>query len=83
MGEEKSSWYDEQLLLVDGGIEVRRKDLPKYRTADLFEAVKLWKDWKRFGLFHGSGPHAETAEYIQILSELEDVMEAARTPNTD
>jgi hypothetical protein len=59
--------------------EVRRKDIKKYVTSDLFEAVQLWKEYTRFGLFHGCGPAGETWEYITLISAFEDEMEAVRS----
>lgn len=53
-------------------------------TADLWDAVRLWSDYKKFGLFHGEGPAGENAEYIMLIrafeSEYDEVVaEASRT----
>ena len=40
-------------------------------TDDLWKAVDLWRDYRRFGLPHGS-PGNETADYMALISSFED-----------
>ncbi len=71
--EQKSSWFDDQP--VDLGSPyglVKRKDIYPLYTEDLNQAVRLWKDYKRFGLPHGEGYASETEEYITLISAFED-----------
>lgn len=69
------AWYDDQPLDLGSGNVMRRGDLKRLLTDDLWDAVRLWKDFKRFGLPHGGGPQAETAEYIGLIDALEDEYE--------
>lgn len=70
-------WYDDQPLDLGSGNIIRRGDLKKLLTEDLWDAVRLWQDYKRFGLFHGRGPEAETAEYVDLISALEEEYDGA------
>jgi len=51
--------------------------LKEFLNDDLYEAIDIWKEYSRFGLPHGSGPVAETYEYIALVSAFEDEREAA------
>lgn len=46
-------------------------------TDDLWAAIKVWKDYKRFGLPNGQGPLEENHETILIINGFEDEYEDA------
>lgn len=47
-------------------------------TEALDNAVLLWKDYRKFGLPHGSGYANETEEYIALIRAFEDEYEEAQ-----
>lgn len=65
-----SSWYDEQPLLF-GSRTITRKQLKELLTDELWHAMRIWKDFKRFGLPHGCGMSGENAEVIDLLRAFE------------
>lgn len=64
-------------MLSVGNMAIRRGDLKRYLTDELYEAIGIWKEYTRFGLPHGAGAAAETYEYIALVSAFEDEREAA------
>lgn len=46
-------------------------------TDDLWAAIKVWKDYKRFGLPNGKGLLEENHETIMIINGFEDEYEDA------
>lgn len=75
--EEKSDFYDSQPVDLGKpfGVVTRRQVTDCY-TQDLDDAVRLWKDWQRFGLPHGGGYADETEEWLTVVSAFEDDREA-------
>ena len=51
---------------------ILRDDIPALFTEDLFDAIHLWKRWKRFGLPHGGGWLDEGERIIQLINIVED-----------
>ena len=70
---QKESFYDGQPVDLGPpyGI-VLRKDLYPLYTDDLYHVIRLWQDFRKFGLPHGGGYANESEEYIAVISALED-----------
>lgn len=74
--ERKSDWYDGQPVDLGApyGLVPRREVYPLY-TDDLDHAVRLWKDFRRFGLPHGGGSAGECEEYMALIRAFENEYE--------
>lgn len=49
------------------GIRIDRRTLPEYETADFWEAVKMWNDWKEFGFPESGGTNDQGALWLSII----------------
>lgn len=54
---------------------MERRQVRTYDTPDFWEAVRIWKLYKRFGLYGGGGVEGETSEYIDLIDSFEDEYE--------
>lgn len=70
--EDKPEWYDDQPIDLGSGRMVKRGELKTLINDDLFQAVRIWKNWRRYGLHHGRGPDGECSETMEIIDALED-----------
>lgn len=75
--EPKESWWDEEPISLGRFGILRRRQIYPYLTEDLYHAVRLWKDYRRFGLPHGKGYMDESDEYISLINSFEDTYEEA------
>lgn len=57
---------------ADGRTWIRRGDIIDYFDETWACAVREWKDWKMFGLPHGSGPLAERPQWIDAVRLVEE-----------
>jgi hypothetical protein len=51
--------------------------MKKLITDDLSKAIGIWKDYKRFGLYHHKGPEGESHETLMLINAFEDEYEEA------
>lgn len=51
-------------------------------TDDLWQSMRIWKDYKRFGLYHHKGPEGESYETMLLINAFEDEYEEAVTEMT-
>jgi hypothetical protein len=58
------------------GVDVERRRIPEYFTEEYFDALGIWKRWKRFGLPFADWGWAEHPAYI---IDIIDTFEDART----
>lgn len=56
---------------------VLRKDVYPLYTEDLDHAVRLWQDYRRFGLPHGAGYASEPEDWLALISAFETEREEA------
>ncbi len=56
---------------------LKRKEMKGLLTDDLWAAIKIWKDYKRFGLYNGKGPLGENYETLMLINQFEDEYEEA------
>lgn len=65
------------MLDLGSGRMFKRKDMKALLTDDLWAAIKIWKDYKRFGLYNGKGPLGENHETLLLINQFEDEYEEA------
>lgn len=58
-----------------GGQSLTRREMKTLITSDLWDAIRIWKDFKRFGLPHGVGIAGENAEVISLIRSFEETYE--------
>jgi hypothetical protein len=56
---------------------LKRKEMKALLTDDLWIAMRIWKDYKRFGLPNGKGPLEESHETLMLINGFEDEFEDA------
>ncbi|MGV0982619.1 MAG: hypothetical protein ACOYB0_09680 [Polynucleobacter sp.] len=49
------------------GIRLQRNLIPGYATADFWEAVQMWTDWKEFGFPCAGGTQDQPALWLIIV----------------
>lgn len=55
------------------GTDIERRRIPEYFTDDYFDALAVWKSWRRYGLpFAPMGPADHPAFIIEIIDLFED-----------
>jgi hypothetical protein len=52
-------------------------------TEDLWEAVRIWKDYRRYGLPNGKGMLEESYETISLITAFEEEFNNAVSANQD
>lgn len=59
------------------GVDVERRRIKEYFTDEYFDALAVWKSWKRYGLpFAPMGPAEHPAFIIDIIDIFEDTQAA-------
>jgi hypothetical protein len=53
------------------GIRIDRNKLPDYATADFWEAVRMWQDWKTFGFPEAGGVNDQPYLWLLIVRNME------------
>jgi hypothetical protein len=57
---------------LGSGRIITRAEMRTLLTEDLWDAIRIWKDYRRFGLPNGSGKQGETSELVDLVSAFEN-----------
>ncbi len=69
---EKVDSYNQDKPVKAGDRVITLAEVADYVTSDLWEAIRAWKNYQRFGLPHGGGMVDETADYIDAINAMLD-----------
>ncbi len=68
--------YNQDKKVKAGDRVITLAEVARYITSDLWDAIRAWKNYQRFGLPHGGGMVEETADYIDVINAMLDTYNA-------
>ena len=64
------------------GEKIPFKDLPKLFTPEYFQALKFWKNYKKFGLPYSGGWAEQPYTIINLLKDFDEAYDEWQTQQT-